>query len=217
MVACTATIGAITRSAKSVVGSRSKANVLMPSHGLPGATIAGAYAQWWADSNLLPEPKPPAAWHQRPRLAAKGLFLIYFGFSNGQQAGDVQIKEDGEGKRFFIDGEVYNIEREGIRVVDARHDIVFIPDTRVFETACVELDLENGETWRLKSQSIGRPWVFGGGGTDGGFFDGLGQGVYRSKELLTEVDIYDVTQAGEHYLPGRSSPTPKAPRAMDTL
>ena len=143
------------------------------------------------------------------QTGGKGLFLIYFGFSNGQQAGDVQIKEDGEGKRFFIDGEVYNIEREGIRVVDARHDIVFIPDTRVFETACVELDLENGETWRLKSQSIGRPWVFGGGGTDGGFFDGLGQGVYRSKELLTEVDIYDVTQAESIIYPDGQVRLPK--------
>ncbi|MET0657956.1 MAG: hypothetical protein ABW110_07345, partial [Steroidobacteraceae bacterium] len=34
----------------------------------------------------------------------RGLFLIYFGFANEHQGGDVQIKEDGSGNRYFLDG-----------------------------------------------------------------------------------------------------------------
>ena len=51
----------------------------------------------------------------------RGLFLIYFGFASGRQGGDVQIKEDGSGKRFYLDGEVYELEnlQQPLRVVDA--------------------------------------------------------------------------------------------------
>lgn len=140
----------------------------------------------------------------------RGLFLIYFGFSNGKQAGDVQIKEDGSGKRFFLDGEVFNVgSEEGIRVVDARHQIEFQPGTRLFQTASIDLDLANGETWHLKARPVGKPWAFFGCGTDGGFFDGKGQGVYRSKELLTEVDVYDMSEPEIINMPDGSTRLPK--------
>lgn len=143
------------------------------------------------------------------RTGGKGLFLIYLGFSNGKQAGGVQIIEDGEGKRLYTDGEVRNIGGEQLDVIAARHDIVFKPGTRVFETAAVEIDLKNGETWKLKAQSIGRPWAFCGGGTDGGFSDGLGQGVYRSRDLLTEVDVYDISHPENVVFPDGSLRLPK--------
>jgi len=127
------------------------------------------------------------------RTGGKGLFLIYVGFSNRHQAGGVQIIEDGEGKRIYLDGEVRQIGGEAIPVAAARHEIMFLPGTRVFETANVTLGLANGETWQLKARAVGRPWAFCGGGTDGGFFDGHGQGVWRGADLITEVDIYDVT------------------------
>ena len=139
----------------------------------------------------------------------RGLFLIYFGFSNGVQAGDVQLKEDGSGKRFFLDGEVYNVGGPAIRVVDARHHIEFQPGTRLFATARMELDLANGETWHLNAQPVGKPWAFFGSGMDGGFFDGKGQGVYRSSELLTEVDVYDMSEPEIIKLPDGSTRLPK--------
>jgi len=143
------------------------------------------------------------------QTAGKGLFLIYFGFSNGRQAGDVQIKEDGSGQRYYLDGEVRNVGGPAIRVVDARHHIEFTAGTRLFSTAALELDLENGETWKLAAQPVGRPWAFCGGGADGGFFDGLGQGVYRSRELLTEVDVYDVSPVENVVFPDGSVRLPK--------
>ncbi len=143
------------------------------------------------------------------RTGGKGLFLIYLGFANDKQAGGVQIIEDGEGKRLYTDGEVRNIGGDAIHIVDARHKVVFKPGTRVFETTEVELDLANGETWKLKAQSIGRAWAFCGGGTDGGFTDGQGQGVYRSKELLTEVDVYDISHPENVVFPDGSVRLPK--------
>ena len=143
------------------------------------------------------------------RTGGKGLFLIYLGFSNGEQAGGVQIIEDGEGKRLYTDGEVRHIGGEALAIVAARHRVEFQPGTRLFEIAAVELDLANGETWKLKATSMGRPWAFCGGGTDGGFFDGQGQGVYRTKDLLTEVDVYNVSHPENVIFPDGSLRLPK--------
>jgi hypothetical protein len=143
------------------------------------------------------------------QTGGKGLFLIYLGFANGRQGGDIQIKENGDGERYFLEGEVYNIGGEPVRVVDARHNITFQPGTRLFETASLELDLENGDTWRLRAKPVGRPWAFCGGGTDGGFFDGLGQGVYRSRELALEVDTYDLSHPENIIMPNGEIRVPK--------
>lgn len=143
------------------------------------------------------------------RTGGKGLFLIYLGFANGKQAGGVQIIEDGEGKRLYTDGEVRNIGSDAMHIVGAKHEVAFKPGTRVFETAKIDIDLANGESWSLNARSIGRPWAFCGGGTDGGFTDGLGQGVYRSKDLLTEVDVYDVSHPENVVFPDGSVRLPK--------
>ena len=84
-----------------------------------------------------------------------------------------------------------------------------MPGTRVFETAALELDLANGETWKLDARAVGRPWAFCGGGTDGGFNDGLGQGVYRSRDLAIEVDVYDVSDRENVIFPDGSTRRPK--------
>jgi hypothetical protein len=126
------------------------------------------------------------------RTGGKGLFLVHAGFSNGRQAGSVQLIEDGEGKRIYNDGEVHQDGAE-MAVTRIEHDVRFKPGTRVFETAALDLALANGETWTLRARAVGAPWVYRGGGFDSGFNDGKGQGVYRSKALLAEVDVYDVS------------------------
>jgi hypothetical protein len=63
----------------------------------------------------------------------------------------------------------------------------------VFERMAIDIGLADGRTWKLKARSVGSPWVYRGGGYDGGFSDGKGQGVWRSAELRTEVDVYDVS------------------------
>jgi hypothetical protein len=128
------------------------------------------------------------------RTGGKGLFLVHSGFWNGQQGGSIQLIEDGEGRRIYTEGEV----REGaageeIEVVGIEHDVTFKPGTRVFDRMKLDLTLADGRNWSLDATSVGRPWVYRGGGFDSGFSDGKGQGVYRSRELLTEVDSYDVS------------------------
>ncbi|WP_114951595.1 hypothetical protein [Sphingosinicella terrae] len=127
------------------------------------------------------------------RTGGKGLFLLHAGFWNGRQGGAVQVIEDGEGNHIYTDGEVRDGDGEPVEVVKIRHDISFVPGTRVYDTARLELDLANGDTWTLEARAVGRPWVYRGAGYDGGFVDGQGQGVFRSAELLTEVDSYDLT------------------------
>jgi hypothetical protein len=126
------------------------------------------------------------------RTGGKGLFLVHAGFSNGKQAGSIQLIEDGEGKRIYNDGEVHNAGEE-IAVTSIAHNVLFKTGTRVFETVALDLGLANGETWTLRARAVGAPWVYRGAGFDSGFADGKGQGVYRSKELLAEVDVYDVS------------------------
>lgn len=133
------------------------------------------------------------------RTGGKGLFVFYLGFWNGVQGGSIQVIEDGEGRRIYTDGEVHDAAAPDgsrgpaihVRTID--HKVTFKPGTRVFETLEATLGLENGETWEVKATSVGRPWVYRGGGYDEGFFDGKSQGVYRSGPLLIETDQYDLT------------------------
>ena len=131
------------------------------------------------------------------RTQGKGLFLWHMGFWNGRQGGGIQILEDGDGKRIYTDGEVRECEGatagKEISVVDVSHTIRFMPGTRVFDTAELSLDLKNGESWTVAARAVGRPWVYRGAGYDSGFHDGLGQGVWRSDELLMETDVYDIS------------------------
>lgn len=144
------------------------------------------------------------------RTQGKGLFLIYLGFASDQYVGGVQIIEDGEGKRLYTDGEVHDrIDGQSATIREANHRIRFQPGTRLFETAQLDLLLGNDRNITISAEAIGRPWAFCGGGTDGGFSDGLGQGVFRSRELTIEVDRYDVTRAEVVGFPDGSERLPK--------
>jgi hypothetical protein len=128
------------------------------------------------------------------RTGGKGLFLIHAGFSNGTQGGSLQLIEDGQGKRIYTEGEVRDgPEGEEIDIVGLEHRVVFKPGTRVFDTLEIDATLANGEAWTLMARAVGRPWVYRGCGMDSGFTDGKGQGVYRSKDLMFEIDDYDVS------------------------
>jgi len=147
------------------------------------------------------------------RTGGKGMFLLYMGFWNGHQGGGVQIIEDGEGKRIYTDADVRQVVNgeisDELHVRDVEHEINFVPGTRVFERATMRLHLANGETWEVKAQSVGSRWVYRGGGYDSGFNDGLGQGVWRSEELMIEQDQYDVSHAEDVIFPDGSVARPR--------
>ena len=127
------------------------------------------------------------------RTKGKGLFLIHAGYWNGHQGGSLQVIEDSDGRRIYTDGDAHSADGSESAVKDVKHKINFVPGTRVFETAELDLALANGQEWQLRIKSIGRPWSYRGSGMDSGFDDGLGQGVWRSEKLKTEIDVYDVS------------------------
>jgi hypothetical protein len=108
---------------------------------------------------------------------------------------------DSDGKRIYTDGEAREAGGDEVGVTDIRHRVVFKPGTRVFDTMDLDLVLADGRTWTLRATAVGRPWVYRGAGFDGGFSDGKAQGVWRSRELRTEVDAYDISDPEQVGLP----------------
>ncbi|WP_176593569.1 hypothetical protein [Sphingobium sp. EM0848] len=143
------------------------------------------------------------------RTGGKGLFLVHAGFRAGKLGGAVQLIEDGEGKRIYTEGEVREGEGDPIEVTDIAHDVIFKPGTRVFDRMALDLTLADGRHIPIEAQAVGRPWVYRGGGFDGGFTDGQGQGVWRSRDLAFEIDSYDISDPEAVILPDGSSATPK--------
>jgi hypothetical protein len=103
-----------------------------------------------------------------------------------------QLKEDGEGNRIFLDGQVHwreDIGREPMKVVDLTHDIYFVPFTRSYYSLTYNLKLENDEILKITAKSLFRPWAYSGAGYGKGYNDGKGLGASRGESLL-EWDIY---------------------------
>jgi len=139
------------------------------------------------------------------RTGGKGLFLVHAGFFVDGNGGAVQLIENGEGQRLYTEGEVRRGDSDPVEVIGLEHDVEFKPGTRVFETMKLDLSFADGSDMALEARSVGRPWVY----RDGGFTDGKGQGVWRSEELLTEVDSYDISDPEIVILPDGSSAKPK--------
>lgn len=143
------------------------------------------------------------------RTGGKGLFLVHAGFRTGALGGAVQLIEDGEGKRIYTEGEVREGNGDPVEVTAIEHDVVFKPGTRVFDTMRLEMSLADGRRLDLKASAVGSPWVYRGGGFDGGFADGKGQGVWRSRDLMVEVDRYDISDPEIVIMPDGSSARPR--------
>lgn len=143
------------------------------------------------------------------RTGGKGLFLVHAGFRAGEYGGAVQLIEDGEGKRIYTEGEVRQGGGEAVEVIGIEHAVQFHPGTRVFNRLRLDLTLADGRTLPLEAEAVGRPWVYRGGGYDGGFADGLGQGVWRSREVALEVDSYDISHPETVIMPDGSAHVPK--------
>ncbi|MCG2840937.1 hypothetical protein L6Q21_08080 [Sandaracinobacter sp. RS1-74] len=143
------------------------------------------------------------------RTGGKGLFLVHAGFQVGGASGAVQLIEDGEGKRIYTEGEVRDGAGDPVEVTGIDHDVKFKPGTRVFDRIRLDLALANGHSVPLEAQAVGRPWVYRGGGFDGGFNDGQGQGVWRSRDLAFEIDSYDISDPEKVVMPDGSIATPR--------
>lgn len=143
------------------------------------------------------------------RTGGKGLFLVHAGFRAGGLGGSVQLIEDGEGRRIYTEGEVRVGDGDPVEVTGIDHDVAFHPGTRVFDTMRLDLALADGRRLDLRARAVGRPWVYRGGGYDGGFADGQGQGVWRARDLAVEVDRYDISDPELVILPDGRAARPR--------
>lgn len=145
------------------------------------------------------------------RSGTKDIMVVHAGFWNGREGGGIQFIEDGSGRRLYTDGVVGGsggAEREQMEVGAIEHEFKFYPGARVFERMDLSLTLKNGEQWRVETQSVGRPWVYRGGGYDRGFADGKGHGVWRSEQLMIEQDVYDISDVEAVVMPDGSVQRP---------
>lgn len=143
------------------------------------------------------------------RTGGKGLFLVHAGFRAGALGGAVQLIEDGEGRRIYTEGEVREGTGDPVEVTGIEHAVTFQPGTRVFDRMKLDLTLADGRGVPLEARAVGRPWVYRGGGFDGGFADGQGQGVWRSRELAFEVDSYDISDPEAVVMPDGTIARPR--------
>lgn len=143
------------------------------------------------------------------RTGGKGLFLVHAGFRAGELGGAVQLIEDGEGKRIYTEGEVRDGNGDPVEVTGIEHQVAFKPGTRVFDTMRLDMTLADGRAIALDAKAVGRPWVYRGGGFDSGFADGLGQGVWRSRDVAFEVDTYDISDPEVVIMPDGTAAKPR--------
>jgi len=134
------------------------------------------------------------------RAGGRGILVIYLGFATDSYGGVFQLQEDENGGRLYLDGSIGT--RAGTReIVDAEHEISFIPGTRLFDRTQLRLTASDGVKWDIDVEALGRAWVFKGLGYDGGFNDEKGMGVWRSDALTVETDTYDISHAEEVVMP----------------
>jgi hypothetical protein len=133
----------------------------------------------------------------------KDTIFIWLAFRAEGVGGQLQMMEDGDGKRLNIDGHIAFPEGSGkqeLKVVDLEHEISFIPGTRVYDKANLAVTTHDGARWEIKAEAVGRAWVFKGTGYDSGYDDELGLGAYRGEELM-EADVYDISHPEDVVLP----------------
>ena len=112
-----------------------------------------------------------------------------------------QLQEDGDGNRLYLNGNIaFRDGKPPLTIIDAKHDIRFYESTRRYRTLTLELTAHDGSKWVVEAESIGRPWVYRGGGYDHGYNDGRGLGVWRG-DFLEEHDQYDISHPEDAVFP----------------
>ncbi|WP_395067927.1 hypothetical protein [Paraburkholderia silvatlantica] len=130
-----------------------------------------------------------------------GMVLLYLGFATPGYGGFFQLKEDENGKRFYMHGSVGAVDQAPVEVVDVQYELKMVPGTRLFSHARLLLTSADGKQWDFEVESVGRSWAYKGTGYDRGYNDEKGQGIWRGNDLTVERDIYDISDVEEVVLP----------------
>jgi hypothetical protein len=143
------------------------------------------------------------------RAGGRGILVMYLGFATDHYGGMIQLQEDENGKRLYIDGRVGGVDEGSAQVTDVEHEFHFIPGTRLFDRMSLQVTTADDRRWDIDVESIGRAWAFKGAGYDSGFNDQRGMGVWRGDALTVETDQYDLSHVEEVLLADGSRARPR--------
>lgn len=108
------------------------------------------------------------------------------------EAGDaclmLQHRENADGNRLALDGELIHRDGTRHRVGDLDVDIEFESGSRAYRHARLEATLENGKSLIVEIEPLVHAWAYSGTGYDGGYRDGRGLGAWRG--TVAEHDVY---------------------------
>ena len=131
------------------------------------------------------------------RAGGRGILVMYLGFATDHYGGMLQLQEDEDGRRLYIDGRIGSSDSGSSEVTDVKHEFNFIPGTRLFDRMKLQVTTADQRRWDIDVESIGRAWVLRGAGYDSGFNDERGMGVWRGDTLTVETDQYDLAHVEE--------------------
>jgi len=135
--------------------------------------------------------------------AEGGLMAVYCWWLTEEAGGLLQLQEDGQGNRRYLDGFISYRgvpEKSGLQVVDIKHDFEIIPGTRLFQRGRIVATTADGQRFEIEAENVGRPWLYKGSGYDNGYNDEKGLGVWRG-DWLEEYDVYDISDVEACVLP----------------
>lgn len=120
----------------------------------------------------------------------------------------VHVREDAEGRRTYLDGEVIGADGTHVPVTQVEVVPTFARGSRVYERVEARVSTEDGRDFTISATPLLQPWAYAGTGYDGGFSDGRGLGVPRGD--LAEHDVYELLLPDRVLLDG--APTPSGHR-----
>jgi hypothetical protein len=134
-----------------------------------------------------------------PTAAAMMHFVVYC--ETGDTAICAHVREDGAGRRTYLDGEVIGKDGSHVLVTDVTVEPQFVPGSRAYERVSAGVDCADGRTFDISATPLLQPWAYAGTGYDGGYCDGKGLGVPRGH--LVEHDVYQLVPPDGVLLDGR--------------
>ena len=78
------------------------------------------------------------------RAGGRGILVMYLGFATDHYGGMIQLQEDEDGKRLYIDGRIGASDSAPSEVVDVQHEFNFIPGTRLFDRMKLQVTTGDG-------------------------------------------------------------------------
>lgn len=128
-----------------------------------------------------------------------GLFA-WAGWSCGPYVGYLQIKEDANGVRRYVDGEIEIADGDGdgprrVRLTEVEHAIAFVGNSNVFTSMPFDAVADSGEQFHVEVRPAHLPFAMVGTGYFDGFADRRGFGAYRGADVV-EHDEYELFDDG---------------------